>query len=184
MLIAKPKSAKLTQGVASSLMISSHFGFRKHPFRGVCGTPRAAKWRPVGLVQLIWGTGSGQGLDLWQPARAHPWASWPAAKARIAERFASRSRAQWCEAFEGVEACFAPVLTLEEAPQHPHLKERGVYAEIDGVTQPMPAPRFSRTPSSKPEPFKPWSKDEAREILGPWLDDAAIEAAREAQVID
>ncbi|MEI7783277.1 MAG: CaiB/BaiF CoA-transferase family protein [Betaproteobacteria bacterium] len=110
--------------------------------------------------------------------------SWPAAKARIAERFASRSRAQWCEAFEGVEACFAPVLTLEEAPQHPHLKERGVYAEIDGVTQPMPAPRFSRTPSSRPEPFKPWSKDEAREILGPWLDDAAIDAARKAQVID
>ena len=110
--------------------------------------------------------------------------SWPAAKARIAERFASRRRAQWCEAFEGVEACFAPVLTLEEAPQHPHLKERGVYAEIDGVTQPMPAPRFSRTPSSRPEPFKPWSKDEAREILGPWLDDAAIDAARKAQVID
>ena len=110
--------------------------------------------------------------------------SWPAAKARIAERFASRSRAQWCEAFEGVEACFAPVLTLEEAPQHPHLKERGVYAEIDGVTQPMPAPRFSRTPSSKPKPFKPWSKQEAHEILGPWLDDAAIESARKARLID
>ena len=59
-----------------------------------------------------------------------------------------------------------------------------MYAEIDGVTQPMPAPRFSRTPSSKPKPFKPWSKQEAHEILGPWLDDAAIEAARKAQLID
>ena len=77
-----------------------------------------------------------------------------------------------------------PVLTLEEAPQHPHLKERGVYDQIDGVTQPMPAPRFSRTPSPKPKPFRPWSKDEAREILAPWLDDAAIEAARQAHLLD
>jgi crotonobetainyl-CoA:carnitine CoA-transferase CaiB-like acyl-CoA transferase len=110
--------------------------------------------------------------------------AWQAAKARIAERFATRSRAQWCQAFEGVDACFAPVLTLEEAPQHPHLKERGVYDQIDGVTQPMPAPRFSRTPSPKPKPFRPWSKDEAREILAPWLDDAAIEAARQAHLLD
>ena len=110
--------------------------------------------------------------------------TWLAAKARIAKRFASRSREQWCQAFEGIEACFAPVLTLEEAPQHPHLKERGVYDQIDGVTQPMPAPRFSRTPSPKPKPFRPWSKDEAREILAPWLDDAAIEAARQAHLLD
>jgi crotonobetainyl-CoA:carnitine CoA-transferase CaiB-like acyl-CoA transferase len=110
--------------------------------------------------------------------------AWQAAKARIAERFATRSRAQWCQAFEGVDACFAPVLTLEEAPQHPHLKERGVYDQIDGVTQPMPAPRFSRTPSPKPKPFRPWSMDEAREILAPWLDDAAIEAARQAHLLD
>jgi len=110
--------------------------------------------------------------------------AWQAAKARIAERFATRSRAQWCQAFEGVDACFAPVLTLEEAPQHPHLKERGVYDQIDGVTQPMPAPRFSRTPSPKPKPFRPWNMDEAREILAPWLDDAAIEAARQAHLLD
>ncbi len=110
--------------------------------------------------------------------------AWQAAKARIAERFATRSRAQWCQAFEGVDACFAPVLTLEEAPQHPHLKERGVYDQIDGVTQPMPAPRFSRTPSPKPKPFRPWSMDEAREILAPWLDDAAIETARQAHLLD
>ena len=124
----------------------------------------------LGLPQLL--------ADQWKRE------TWLAAKARIAERFASRSREQWCHAFEGVEACFAPVLTLEEAPQHPHLKERGVYDQIDGVTQPMPAPRFSRTPSPKPKPFRPWSKDEAREILAPWLDDAAIEAARQAHLLD
>jgi crotonobetainyl-CoA:carnitine CoA-transferase CaiB-like acyl-CoA transferase len=124
----------------------------------------------LGLPQLL--------ADQWKRE------TWLAAKARIAERFASRSREQWCHAFEGVEACFAPVLTLEEAPQHPHLKERGVYDQIDGVTQPMPAPRFSRTPSPKPKPFRPWSKDEVREILAPWLDDAAIEAARQAHLLD
>lgn len=111
-------------------------------------------------------------------------ATWPAAKERVAARFRSRSREEWCRAFEGVEACFAPVLTLDEAPRHPHLKARGVYAEIDGVTQPMPAPRFSRTPPQPPKPFRPWNAAEAAEILGPWLDGAAIAAARQSGLID
>lgn len=109
---------------------------------------------------------------------------WPEAKARIAERFLSRIRADWCEAFDSVEACFAPVLTLAEAPQHPHLAERGVYAEINGVTQPMPAPRFSQTPSPTPQPFRPWDPKDAQAILGPWLDASAIEAARQSGLFD
>ncbi|HYF20793.1 MAG TPA: CaiB/BaiF CoA-transferase family protein [Ramlibacter sp.] len=116
--------------------------------------------------------------EQWQRER------WPAAKQRIAARVRTRTRDQWCEAFAGAEACFAPVLTLDEAPQHPHLQARGTYAEIDGVTQPMPAPRFSRTPAETPKPFRPWKAEEAPEILGPWLDDAAIAAARQARVID
>ena len=110
-------------------------------------------------------------------------ATWPAAKERIATRFRTRTQEAWCRAFEGVEACFAPVLTLDEAPRHPHLAARGTYAEIDGVTQPMPAPRFSRTPSETPKPFRPWDADEAGEILGPWLDKTAIAAVRRAGVI-
>jgi crotonobetainyl-CoA:carnitine CoA-transferase CaiB-like acyl-CoA transferase len=111
-------------------------------------------------------------------------ASWPAAKEQIAARVRTRTRDEWCELFKGVEACFAPVLTLNEAPTHPHLQARGTYTEIDGVTQPMPAPRFSRTPSGKPQAFRPWNAQEAADILGPWLNAEAIERARRSGLID
>lgn len=111
-------------------------------------------------------------------------ATWPAAKAQIAETVRIRTRDEWCRAFEGVEACFAPVLTIDEAPRHPHLRERGTYVEIDGVTQPMPAPRFSRTPADTPKPFRPWDPGEADEILGPWLDASEVKKAKDARLID
>lgn len=107
---------------------------------------------------------------------------WPAAKERIASSICTRTRDEWCRAFEGVEACFAPVLAIDEAPLHPHLQARGTYTEIDGVTQPMPAPRFSRTPSDTPKAFRPWKAEEASEILGPWLGEQAVTRAREAGV--
>ncbi|MDE2398175.1 MAG: CoA transferase [Burkholderiales bacterium] len=110
-------------------------------------------------------------------------ATWPAAKALIAAKVARRTRAQWCEAFEGVDACFAPVLTLDEAPRHPHLGARGTYIEIDGVTQPAPAPRFSRSHPDTPAPHRPWDPGQAFETLGPWLDDTAIRAALAAGVV-
>jgi len=110
--------------------------------------------------------------------------AWPAAKARLAAVFRTRTREAWCEAFAGVEACFAPVLTLEEAPRQPHLASRGTFAEIDGVMQPMPAPRFSRSVPGVPKPFRPWDARESEEILGPWLDSRAVGAAREAGIID
>ncbi|MDP3676621.1 MAG: CaiB/BaiF CoA-transferase family protein [Novosphingobium sp.] len=71
--------------------------------------------------------------------------SWPALRSRFAEIFATRSRDEWCRLFEGVEACVAPVLSVAEALEHPHQKSRGGFIEIDGVVQPAPAPRFSRT---------------------------------------
>lgn len=105
-------------------------------------------------------------------------ASWPESRRRLAERFATRTRAQWCEAFAGTESCFAPVLSLDEAPANPHLKARGVYVDIDGVTQPAPAPRFSRTPSETPRAFAPWQPGDAADILAPWMDANAVAAAR------
>ena len=110
--------------------------------------------------------------------------TWPATKERIAAVFRTRTREAWCEAFAGVEACFAPVLTLDEAAEHPQLKSRGTYRQVDGVMQPMPAPRFSRTVPDMPKPFRPWDSMEADAILGPWLDSRAIGAARAAGVID
>jgi alpha-methylacyl-CoA racemase len=72
---------------------------------------------------------------------------WPQMKARLAQIIRGKTRAEWCEIMEGSDVCFAPVLNFREAPDYPANVERGVYIEVDGVTQPAPAPRFSRTPS-------------------------------------
>ncbi|MDE0803213.1 MAG: CaiB/BaiF CoA-transferase family protein [Acidimicrobiales bacterium] len=70
---------------------------------------------------------------------------WPAVKDRLAAIFTTKTRDEWCEIMEHTDVCFAPVLSLEEAPQHPHNVERGTFVERNGVVQPAPAPRFSRT---------------------------------------
>jgi alpha-methylacyl-CoA racemase len=90
--------------------------------------------------------------------------NWPALRARLAALFKTRTRAEWCAVLEGSDACFAPVLGLREASSHPHLKHRGTYVNIDGVVQPAPAPRFSRTPSA----IRPSATASAAEILERW----------------
>jgi len=116
----------------------------------------------LGLTELL--------TDQWKKDQ------WPQAKQKIAERIRTQSRDQWCAAFEGTESCFAPVLNLQEAPEHPHLKARSTYVDIDGVTQPAPAPRFSRSVPETPQAFRPWKAEEAKEILSPWLSPSEIEA--------
>jgi alpha-methylacyl-CoA racemase len=71
---------------------------------------------------------------------------WPKLKERLAGVFKTKTRDQWCEIMEGSDVCFAPVLSLTEAPEHPHLRARGTFVDVDGAQQPGPAPRFSRTP--------------------------------------
>ncbi len=78
--------------------------------------------------------------------------AWPALRKKLAEVFKTRTREQWCEIMEGTDICFAPVLTMTEAPDHPHMAAREVFVSRHGVTQPAPAPRFSRTPSAIREP--------------------------------
>ena len=72
-------------------------------------------------------------------------ASWPEQNRRFADVFKTKTRDEWCAIMEGSDICFAPVLSLDEAPAHPHIKARGTFVEVDGVIQPAPAPRFSRT---------------------------------------
>jgi alpha-methylacyl-CoA racemase len=72
---------------------------------------------------------------------------WPEFKERLAGMFAGRTRAEWADLFETADACTTPVLSLAEAPAHPHNTERGTFVTRDGVLQPAPAPRFSRTPA-------------------------------------
>ncbi|GMG88416.1 CaiB/BaiF CoA transferase family protein [Biformimicrobium ophioploci] len=75
-------------------------------------------------------------------------AQWPENAAAFAEVFRTRTRAEWCELLEGTDACVAPVLSADEAPDHPHNRAREAYIDVDGYAQPAPAPRFSRTPST------------------------------------
>lgn len=77
--------------------------------------------------------------DRWNPQ------VWPKLRARLRALFLSRTRAQWCELLEGTDACVAPVLDMDEAPQHPHNRARGTFIVADHGVQPAPAPRFSRT---------------------------------------
>lgn len=77
---------------------------------------------------------------------------WPELKGRLAEVVGRRTREEWCSVLEGTDACFAPVLSMEEAPQHPHNVERETFTEVAGVIQPSPAPRFSRTPGAIASP--------------------------------
>jgi alpha-methylacyl-CoA racemase len=74
-------------------------------------------------------------------------AGWPALKAKVAAIFKTRTRDEWTALFDGTDACVAPVLSLAEAPEHPHLAARGAFIERDGLRQAAPAPRFSRTES-------------------------------------
>jgi len=76
----------------------------------------------------------------------------PAVRSRLEKLFKTRSRDDWCALLEGTDACFAPVLTIAEAPHHPHNVARGSFVEVEGVVQPGPAPRFSRTPAGRPSP--------------------------------
>ena len=68
-------------------------------------------------------------------------------KDKLGQVIMQKTQAEWCELMEGTDVCFAPVLNFMDAPSHPANVARNSYIEVDGVTQPAPAPRFSRTPS-------------------------------------
>jgi alpha-methylacyl-CoA racemase len=105
-------------------------------------------------------------------------AAWPAAKVKVAEAFKTRTRDEWVEVLGGSDACFAPVLSIEEAAAHPHNAARGTYVEVEGVLQPAPAPRFSRTPSRTPTP-PDHPGEHTDEVLSSWgFDPGEIAALR------
>jgi len=103
-------------------------------------------------------------------------AAWPAMQGRFAALFKTRTCDAWCALLEGTDACFAPVLTTDEAPLHPHNKARGTYVEIAGVVQPAPAPRFSRSRPDLPLPPQPDGAEDVEAALGLWLEPAEIAA--------
>ena len=75
---------------------------------------------------------------------------WPDLKARLGALIATKTRDEWCAIMDGTDICFAPVLSLAEAPRHAHNVARGTFVEVDGMVMPSPAPRFSATPAATP----------------------------------
>ena len=92
-------------------------------------------------------------------------AGWPVLRAAFAERFAARTRDEWTTVFAGRDACVVPVLTPAEAPEHPHNRARGTFADVDGQVQPAPAPRFGRTPAARPRAARATT---VAEVLAGW----------------
>jgi alpha-methylacyl-CoA racemase len=95
------------------------------------------------------------GLDASSLPPAADRTNWPAIKNAVAARLATKTSAEWCALLEGTDACVAPVLSMAEAPAHPHNVARQTFVEIGGVVQPAPAPRFSRTRPAVPTPPRP-----------------------------
>jgi alpha-methylacyl-CoA racemase len=109
--------------------------------------------------------------------------AWPGLKAKLAAIFRTKTRDEWCALMEGTDVCFAPVLSMAEAPAHPHNVARGTFTERHGVVQPSPAPRFGRTPSvlDRPPAHPGQHTDEA---LADWgLDPADVAKLREAGAV-
>ena len=94
-------------------------------------------------------------------------AAWPAKREKLIQLFKTKTRQQWCDLMEGTDVCFAPVLDLKEAPNHPHNIDRKTFVELDGVIQPAPAPRFSRTQGEIQGPAA-MAGEHTREVLSAW----------------
>jgi alpha-methylacyl-CoA racemase len=144
------------------------------------------KWLAVGPIESKFYAQLLQLLEI-DPSQLGPQldpASWPASKALLAERFKTRTRDDWAARFADSDACVAPVLDWAEAPEHPHLKARGTFLEIDGVLQPAPAPRFSRTKPTTPTPPNEIDSKHTAATLRSWLGDARVAGLRRDGVID
>jgi alpha-methylacyl-CoA racemase len=138
------------------------------PFYG-CYRTNDDRWMAVGALEPeFYAELTGRlGLDGPDADRTDP-ATWPALRERIAAAFRTRTQAEWAEVFADSDACVAPVLSLGEATAYDHLVARGTFVEQRGVTQPAPAPRFSRTPAAL-RGAPPAVGQDTDEVLADWL---------------
>jgi alpha-methylacyl-CoA racemase len=127
------------------------------------------KWIAIGALEPQFYALLVEKLGLTDVEVSEQWdeARWPALKARVAALVATHTRDEWCRLLEGSDACFAPVLDLNEAATHPHNRMRGTFIEVDGIAQPAPAPRFSRTVAEVTRP--PPAREEPDDaVLADW----------------
>lgn len=144
------------------------------------------KWVSIGSIepqfyaQLLQYTGL-EGEDLPHQMDSN---EWNAQKERLKAVFKTKTRDEWSAIMEGTDVCFAPVLSMDEATKHPHNVERGTFIELNGITQPAPAPRFSETPGSVQRP-PAHAGQHTDEVLGEWLglDASAIAALRDSGTV-
>ncbi|WP_375489796.1 CaiB/BaiF CoA transferase family protein [uncultured Jatrophihabitans sp.] len=144
-----------------------------------CYETSDGKWVAVGpLEPQFWAAlVVALGLDADSAPSPYSPAEWAGCTKLLAETFRTRSRDEWTALFEATDACVAPVLTLEEAPQHPHAVARGSFVDVAGATMPAPAPRFSATPGAAGEvPQVGTATEELLAELG--YDNAAVEQLR------
>ena len=109
---------------------------------------------------------------------------WPDFRDELAQMFRSRTRDEWCEIMEGSDVCFAPVLSVFEAPDHPHNQHRKTFVEVDGVTQPAPSPRFSRTEPAISHAARSPGEDSRAVLTGAGFADDEVAKLVEAGVVD
>lgn len=109
--------------------------------------------------------------------------AWPEMKGQLASVFKSKTRDEWCKVFEGSDACFAPVLSMTEAPNHPHNQSRNTYVMLNGQMQPAPAPRFSATPSELRHGPHAAGQDNEEVLRECGFDGEAIESLRAQGVV-
>ena len=125
------------------------------------------EWMAVGALEPQFFAELIRLLELADVPPQNDLARWPELRRLLADRFSERTRDEWAAVFAGTDACVAPVLTFAEAQQHPHLAARRTLTECDGVPQPAPAPRFSRTPAQLAAAPAP-AGAHTREVLTDW----------------
>jgi alpha-methylacyl-CoA racemase len=104
---------------------------------------------------------------------------WPALREKLAAVIRQKTRDEWCAIMDGTDACFAPVLSMDEAPRHAHNHARGSFIEVAGISQPAPTPRFSRSCPTSPKPPATTGSDTDAVMLSAGYDDLQIQALRE-----
>ena len=110
--------------------------------------------------------------------------AWPRQREKLAAIFRTRTRDEWCALLEGTDACVAPVLDMDEAPDHPHNRARATFVAVDDVIQPAPAPRLSRTPAAIPGPPPIPGADTEAVLLAWGFAEAEVAALRAAGAIE
>ncbi|MDD2728445.1 CaiB/BaiF CoA-transferase family protein [Malikia sp.] len=144
---------------------------------------RDGKWLSIGAIEPQFYALLLEKTGITDPEFQQQWdrSRWPRLKEKLAQVIGTRTRDEWCEIFDGTDACVAPVLDMDEAPRHPHNRSRHTFTEVGGVVQPAAAPRFSRTPPARPAP--PQTASDPQALLDWGFNAGELAALREQRLL-